>query len=101
MRKVGVKTSQIMDYMVQVTGGYRNVRFTTKDLYNYANSDRREQILDSDAETTIAYITYYTNEDPEFQYQYTVDKENRLKCFQENVSRCETLLVLLALTRQL
>ena len=41
MRGVGMKTNQIMDYMVQRSGGYNNVGFTKKDLYNHVDADRR------------------------------------------------------------
>ena len=41
MRGVGIGTSQIMDYMVQQSGGYNNVGFTKKDLYNHVDADRR------------------------------------------------------------
>ena len=41
MRGVGMKTNQIMDYMVQRSGGYNNVGCTKKDLYNHVDADRR------------------------------------------------------------
>ncbi|XP_028082401.1 protein FAR1-RELATED SEQUENCE 5-like [Camellia sinensis] len=35
MRNVGVKTSQIMDYMVNQSGSYENVGFVRTDLHNH------------------------------------------------------------------
>lgn len=34
MKTVGIKTSQIMDFLVNQAGGYDNVGFTLEDLYN-------------------------------------------------------------------
>ena len=36
--KVGVKTTQIMDYMVKQSGGHEHVGFTQKDIYNHVDA---------------------------------------------------------------
>ena len=56
MRKVGVKISQIMDYMVQQSKGHQHASFTQKDIYNHVDAMRRIQIKDGDAEATLAYL---------------------------------------------
>ena len=37
MRKVGLKTSQIIDYMVQQLGGHEHIGFTPNDIYNHVD----------------------------------------------------------------
>ncbi|XP_034707015.1 protein FAR1-RELATED SEQUENCE 5-like [Vitis riparia] len=78
MRGVGMGTSQIMDYMVQQSGGYKNVGFTKKDLYNHVDADRRVHLRDGDAEGALAYLCGKSEMDPSFYYKYNVDEDNRL-----------------------
>ncbi|KAL6347547.1 hypothetical protein AAG906_026072 [Vitis piasezkii] len=56
LRKVGVKTTQIMDYMVKQSGGHQHVGFTQKDMYNHVDAMRRIEIKDGDAEAALAYF---------------------------------------------
>ena len=49
-------TSQIMDSVVQQSGGYNNVGFTKKYLYNHVDADRRVHLRDGDAECALAYL---------------------------------------------
>ncbi|RVW86593.1 Protein FAR1-related sequence 5 [Vitis vinifera] len=72
------RTSQIMDYMVQQSGGYNNVGFTKKDLYNHVDADRRVHLRDGDAEGALAYLCGKSEMDPSFYYKYNVDEDNRL-----------------------
>ncbi|RVW28179.1 Protein FAR1-related sequence 5 [Vitis vinifera] len=78
MRGVGIGTSQIMDYMVQQSGGYNNVGFTKKDLYNHVDADRRVHLRDGDAEGALAYLCGKSEMDPSFYYKYNVDEDNHL-----------------------
>ncbi|RVW68736.1 Protein FAR1-related sequence 5 [Vitis vinifera] len=78
MRGVGMGTSQIMDYMVQQSGGYNNVGFTKKDLYNHVDADRRVHLRDGDAKGALAYLCGKSEMDPSFYYKYNVDEDNRL-----------------------
>ncbi|KAL4593859.1 hypothetical protein ACB092_M009000 [Castanea dentata] len=68
LHNVGIKSNQIMDNLIQQAGGYENVGFIPKDLYNHVVADRNSNISDGDAE----YM------DSSFFYRYTVDKESRL-----------------------
>lgn len=43
MHRVGIKTSQIMDYIVQQRG-YENISVTSKDLYNHVDAMRKFEI---------------------------------------------------------
>ncbi|RVW23856.1 Protein FAR1-related sequence 5 [Vitis vinifera] len=56
LRKVGVKTTQIMDYMVKQSGGHQHVGFTEKDMYNHVDAMRRIEIKDGDVEAALAYL---------------------------------------------
>ena len=38
MRKVGIKTTQIMDYMVQQLERHQHVGFTPKNIYSRVNA---------------------------------------------------------------
>ncbi|RVW64901.1 Protein FAR-RED impaired response 1 [Vitis vinifera] len=78
MRGVGMGTSQIRDYMVQQSGGYNNVGFTKKDLYNHVDADRRVHLRDGDAEGALAYLCGKSEMDPSFYYKYNVDEDNHL-----------------------
>ncbi|KAL6320955.1 hypothetical protein AAG906_010764 [Vitis piasezkii] len=78
MRGVGIGTSQIMDYMVQQLGGYNNVGFTKKDLYNHVDADHIVHLRDGDAEGALAYLCGKSEMDPSFYYKYNVDEDNHL-----------------------
>ncbi|CAL2256048.1 unnamed protein product [Prunus armeniaca] len=56
MRKASIKTSQTYDYMVNQAGGYMKVGFTSKDLYNRMELERRQVVLDGDAQAAISYM---------------------------------------------
>ena len=78
MRKVGVKTTQIMDYMVQESRGHEHVIFTPKDIYNHVDAMRRIEIKDGDVEVVLAYLCAKAKADPPFYYEFNVDEESQL-----------------------
>lgn len=78
MKTVGIKTSQIMDFFVNQAGGYDNLGFESKDLYNNLDKERRSMILETDSEAALAYLNAKANMDPHFFFKYSVDEENRL-----------------------
>jgi hypothetical protein len=79
LRSVGVKTSQIMDHLVHQSGGYENVGFTKKDLYNRIDMDRMFKISHGDAEGGLAYLFAKKETDSSFFFKYTIDKEDCLE----------------------
>ncbi|KAL6331756.1 hypothetical protein AAG906_020095 [Vitis piasezkii] len=83
MRGVGMGTSQIMDYMVQQSGGYNNVGFSKKDLYNHVDVDCRVHLRDGDVESALAYLCEKSEMDPSFYYKYNADSTSKLdySCF--------------------
>ncbi|XP_028091452.1 protein FAR1-RELATED SEQUENCE 5-like [Camellia sinensis] len=78
MHHIGMRTSHIMDFAAQQAGGYENVGFIQKDMYNHFGTERRVQVVDGDAEGALAYLCGKEEQDPMFYYKYDVDEENRL-----------------------
>lgn len=66
MKIVGVKTSQIIDLFVNQSGGQENVLFTTKNLYNSLNAQRRSMIIDTDSKSAFAYLNAKAYMDSDF-----------------------------------
>ena len=46
-----------MDYFVNTSGGYENVGFTIKDLYNFLNLKSRNLKVESDVDSALAYLS--------------------------------------------
>ncbi|XP_028119681.1 protein FAR1-RELATED SEQUENCE 5-like [Camellia sinensis] len=70
MRNIGVKTSQIMDYMVNQSGSYENFGFIRMDLHNHIQAERRTEVEDDSkswadyakfGDVLIFDLTYRTN----------------------------------------
>ena len=78
MRKFGVKTTQIMDYMVQQSRGHEHVSFTPKDIYNHVDAMHRIEIKDGNVEAVLAYLCAKAKTDPSFYYKFNIDEESRL-----------------------
>ncbi|KAE8678212.1 hypothetical protein F3Y22_tig00111429pilonHSYRG00005 [Hibiscus syriacus] len=78
LKEVGVGTSQVMNYLTQQAGGYHNVGFTHKDLYNALQRGKSKEIVDGDVNALIAYFDYKKHDDPEFFMTYSVDKSGAL-----------------------
>ncbi|XP_028086514.1 protein FAR1-RELATED SEQUENCE 5-like [Camellia sinensis] len=58
MRNVSVKTSQIMDYMVNQSGSYENVGFIRTDVHNHIQAERRAEVEDGDAQDSKSRADY-------------------------------------------
>ncbi|CAL5328636.1 unnamed protein product [Camellia sinensis] len=78
LHNVGVKTSQIMDLLVQQSGSFANVGFIHKDLHNYIQAECKVKMKDDDAECALAYLCAKADADLYFFYKYDKDQENRL-----------------------
>ncbi|KAE8691989.1 hypothetical protein F3Y22_tig00110864pilonHSYRG00357 [Hibiscus syriacus] len=78
LKDVGVDTSQVMNYLTQQAGGYHNVGFTHKDLYNALQRGKAKEIVDGDVNALIAYFDYKKHDDPEFFMTYSVDESGAL-----------------------
>ena len=76
---VGVKTCYIMSYFAESVGGYDNVRFTMKDLYNRLSRQPSCELSDSDAAKAIGYLQHKCDQDIGLFGKYTFDQHNRLE----------------------
>ncbi|KAL7203602.1 hypothetical protein ACSBR2_016799 [Camellia fascicularis] len=66
MRNVGMKTSQIMDFMVHQLGGYEKVGFIHRDLHNQFQAERKVQLAERDVEGALGYSSTKLDADPLF-----------------------------------
>ncbi|KAE8661408.1 hypothetical protein F3Y22_tig00113725pilonHSYRG00137 [Hibiscus syriacus] len=78
LKEVGVGKSQVMNYLMQQAGGYHNVGFTHKDLYNALQRGKAKEIVDGDVNALIAYFDYKKHDDPGFFVTYSVDESGAL-----------------------
>ncbi|KAE8655895.1 hypothetical protein F3Y22_tig00117016pilonHSYRG00393 [Hibiscus syriacus] len=78
LKEVGVGTSQVMNYLTQQAGGYHNIGFTHKDLYNALQRGKAKEIVDGDVNMLIAYFDYKKHDDPGFFMTYSVDESGAL-----------------------
>lgn len=78
MHRVGIKPSQIHEYMVEWAGGYRQVGYTRSDIRNSLACLRRKKFQNTDAESYIAYLQGKQSNNEAFYFKYTIDNENRL-----------------------
>ncbi|XP_028121123.1 protein FAR1-RELATED SEQUENCE 5-like [Camellia sinensis] len=79
MRNVGVKTSQIMDYMVNQSWSYENVGFIRTDLHNHIQAERRAEVEDGDAQGVLVYLCAKLDVDARLFYKYDVCNDNKLQ----------------------
>ncbi|XP_028108989.1 protein FAR1-RELATED SEQUENCE 5-like [Camellia sinensis] len=79
MRNVGVKTNQIMDYMVNQSGSYENVGFIRMDLHNHIQVERRAKVEDGDAHGALVYLYAKLDVGARFFYKYDMYKDNKLQ----------------------
>ncbi|KAE8673662.1 hypothetical protein F3Y22_tig00111779pilonHSYRG00297 [Hibiscus syriacus] len=78
LKEVGVGTSQVMNYLTQQAGGYHNVGFTHKDLYDALQRGKAKEIVDGDVNALIAYFDYKKHDDPGIFVTYSVDESGAL-----------------------
>ncbi|XP_065877465.1 protein FAR1-RELATED SEQUENCE 5-like [Euphorbia lathyris] len=85
MHDVGV------DFMAHQSGGFQNLGYTPKDMYNNMNVERRLDIQDGDAFITLGFLAAKQEMDPGFFYKYT-SKENGQLCnlfWSDSISRLD------------
>ncbi|KAE8705311.1 hypothetical protein F3Y22_tig00110429pilonHSYRG00628 [Hibiscus syriacus] len=78
LKEVGVDTSQVMNYLTQKVGGYHNVGFTHKDLYNALQRGKLKEISNGDVNALIAYFDYKKHDNPWFFMTYSVEESGAL-----------------------
>ncbi|XP_024042873.1 protein FAR1-RELATED SEQUENCE 5-like [Citrus clementina] len=78
LHKVGVKPSQIHEFMVDRSGGYDKVGYNRRDVENRLAAKRHASLKESDAETCLSYLDGRKSSDPSFFYDFTITSSNRL-----------------------
>ncbi|XP_052291814.1 protein FAR1-RELATED SEQUENCE 5-like [Citrus sinensis] len=78
LHKVGVKPSQIHEFMVDRSGGYDKVGYNRRDVENRLAATRHASLKESDAETCLSYLDGRKSSDPSFFYDFTITSSNRL-----------------------
>ncbi|XP_071901067.1 protein FAR1-RELATED SEQUENCE 5-like [Coffea arabica] len=78
LKLVGARIYQIMKHFVIKAGGYSNMGFCIKDLYNRMDEERRKDIFNGDAEGALEFLAAKKDADDMFFYKYHVDNEGRL-----------------------
>ncbi|KAG5552344.1 hypothetical protein RHGRI_010431 [Rhododendron griersonianum] len=63
MRNVGMKPSQIMDFMRCQAGGFQNVGFTFSDMRNKLHRERTQEIRNGDVEGALGYLSAQETEE--------------------------------------
>ncbi|RYR28462.1 hypothetical protein Ahy_B01g052598 isoform A [Arachis hypogaea] len=78
MHEARFQTSRIMGFFAYLSGGYRNLHFIKKDVYNYIDDVRRSRIVQGDAAAAISYLKGKTEVDPLAIVMYTYCPKNHL-----------------------
>ncbi|XLU22212.1 hypothetical protein S245_058278, partial [Arachis hypogaea] len=68
MRDAGIPTTQIYMHFAEQSGGFENVRFQRKDMYNQIEKQR--QLMESDVTETLKYLKKRKKLDPKFYWSY-------------------------------
>jgi zinc finger SWIM domain-containing protein 3 len=79
MGAAGVRKYMIMRQFITRAGGYKDVGFIDKDMYNLCSREKRKMLSNGDASTALGIMKMRKNNDPDFYFDYDVDEEKRLK----------------------
>ncbi|TXG53368.1 hypothetical protein EZV62_022537 [Acer yangbiense] len=90
-RAVGMKTSQVMDQLLDQSGSYAAVGHSRKDLQNRVDTIRRSASHNSDADSLISYMTAKSKMDPGFFFRYTILADGSMGnlFWSDAMSRCD------------
>ncbi|KAJ1414011.1 FAR1 DNA-binding domain [Sesbania bispinosa] len=77
LRDVGISTPYIFGSFVKQSGGFKNVDFNKRDMYNQIKKERRTQAIN--AKAAITYINRLRVNDPTFYFIHIADGEGRLE----------------------
>ena len=90
-RSVGMKTSQVMDQLLDQSGSYAAVGHTRKDLQNRVDTLNRSGSHNSDADSIISYMTAKSEMDPGFFFRYTILDDGSMGnlFWSDAMSRCD------------
>ncbi|XP_057721098.1 protein FAR-RED IMPAIRED RESPONSE 1-like [Arachis stenosperma] len=71
IRDAEIFTTQIYIHFVEQSGGFENVKFRRKDMYNQIEKQR--QLMKNDVTETLKYLKKRKKLDPKFYWSYEVD----------------------------
>ncbi|XP_061993657.1 protein FAR1-RELATED SEQUENCE 5-like [Rosa rugosa] len=74
LKKVFVPTCRAYDLLAHQAGGYEYVGLGLKDLYNQQDSERRELLVDGDAQAAISFMNLKASRDVHFYCYFCVDQ---------------------------
>ena len=84
LHNVGVKSNQIMEHLIQQAGGYENMGFTPKYLYNHIVANHNNSMQDGDAECALLYLQEKADMDSSFFFNTLLMKKAVwLICFEQ------------------
>lgn len=72
IKTVGTETNQIMDFLVNQTGGYDTMDFVLEDFYNSLDVKCQSMTLKTNSEYAFAYLKRKTDIDMNFFCKYVV-----------------------------
>ncbi|XP_020970172.1 protein FAR1-RELATED SEQUENCE 9-like [Arachis ipaensis] len=79
LHDIGIRTCHILGYLAAQKGGYANLPFNQKDMYNLITQYRKEKVKGGDANAAISYLRGKVGNDSYFFGKYTLSNENRLE----------------------
>ncbi|RYR28919.1 hypothetical protein Ahy_B01g053140 [Arachis hypogaea] len=79
LHDIGIRTCHILGYLAAQKGGYANLPFNQKDMYNLITQYRKEKVKGGDANAAISYLRGKAGNDSYFFGKYTLSNENRLE----------------------
>jgi hypothetical protein len=77
MRNVGISTPHIYQTFASQAGGYHNVGFRKRDIYNQISRQHKQE--SNDAKAAIAYLRELKKNEPLMFWSYNIDNEGRLQ----------------------
>ncbi|XP_020970171.1 protein FAR1-RELATED SEQUENCE 5-like [Arachis ipaensis] len=79
LHDIGIRTCHILGYLAAQKGGYANLPFNQKNMYNLITQYRKEKVKGGDANAAISYLRGKAGNDSYFFGKYTLSNENRLE----------------------
>lgn len=78
LRHVRMKVCQFMNYKSDQAGVFHYVGYMGKDMQNKIDAGQRAQIIDTNTEAVISYLSARADYDVGVYFDYTLDEENKL-----------------------
>ncbi|XP_044344058.1 protein FAR1-RELATED SEQUENCE 5-like [Triticum aestivum] len=80
MQGAGIRKHIIVDNFISRYGSYDKCGLIRRDVYNLCCREKMKLIAKGDAETAVGIMRSRQAKDPDFFFEYELDKEGRLKC---------------------